>query len=87
MRVRHIIAVPQKPGSEEQPVAFCGEVAPVSVGCTCSVLRCQPCLRERRRYHQWLRQVAQGTVCPECGGPLFHQGGCAYCRECGWERC
>ena len=87
MVVRHIIAVPSSPSSERPAVAFCGVVAPVSAGCTCSAPRCQSCLAARRRYHQWLAQVAQGVACPQCGGPVFHQGGCAYCRECGWERC
>jgi ribonucleoside-diphosphate reductase alpha chain len=25
--------------------------------------------------------------CPECGGILFHEGGCATCRDCGWSIC
>jgi hypothetical protein len=87
MSVRHIVAVPQPVGSERQAVAFCGAIAPVSPGCTTKAPICQLCKAERRAYHQWLRQVAQGVVCPACGGPVFHQGGCAYCRECGWERC
>jgi hypothetical protein len=87
MSVRHIVAVPQKPGSAEAPVAFCGAVAPVSPGCTTKAPICQLCKAERRRFHQWLAQVARGFRCPECGGPIVRASGCQFCRECGWERC
>ncbi len=26
-------------------------------------------------------------ACPECGGPVEHEGGCAICRNCGHTRC
>ncbi len=26
-------------------------------------------------------------ACPECGGPVEHEGGCAVCRNCGHTRC
>ena len=26
-------------------------------------------------------------VCPECGEPLTHQGGCDICTNCGWSKC
>lgn len=25
--------------------------------------------------------------CPECGGPLFPEGGCPFCPRCGWSKC
>jgi ribonucleoside-diphosphate reductase alpha chain len=25
--------------------------------------------------------------CPDCGGSLDHEGGCAVCRECGFSKC
>lgn len=27
------------------------------------------------------------TKCPECGGKLYHEGGCIQCKDCGWTRC
>ena len=27
------------------------------------------------------------TVCPECGAPLYHEGGCDVCKECGYSHC
>lgn len=26
-------------------------------------------------------------VCPECGGPVEHEGGCVICRGCGFSKC
>ncbi len=26
-------------------------------------------------------------VCPECGGPVEHEGGCVICRNCGFSKC
>jgi ribonucleoside-diphosphate reductase alpha chain len=28
-----------------------------------------------------------GSGCPECGGSLEHEGGCAICRSCGYSKC
>ncbi len=28
-----------------------------------------------------------GAVCPECGGVLEHESGCAICRGCGYSKC
>lgn len=25
--------------------------------------------------------------CIDCGAPLLHEGGCAYCHACGWSAC
>ena len=25
--------------------------------------------------------------CPECGGPVEHEGGCVICRSCGFSKC
>jgi ribonucleoside-diphosphate reductase alpha chain len=25
--------------------------------------------------------------CPECGGMMEHEGGCAVCRMCGFSKC
>ena len=26
-------------------------------------------------------------VCPECGEPIVHIGGCVQCPNCSWSRC
>lgn len=26
-------------------------------------------------------------ACPNCGGTVEHEGGCAVCHSCGWDRC
>lgn len=26
-------------------------------------------------------------TCPECGGPVEHEGGCVVCRSCGFSKC
>ena len=26
-------------------------------------------------------------ACPECGGAVEHEGGCAVCRNCGFTKC
>jgi ribonucleoside-diphosphate reductase alpha chain len=31
-------------------------------------------------------EVAQGA-CPDCGGVIEHEGGCAVCHVCGFSRC
>jgi ribonucleoside-diphosphate reductase alpha chain len=33
-----------------------------------------------------LVEVAQGA-CPDCGGAIEHEGGCAVCRTCGFSKC
>ena len=27
------------------------------------------------------------VVCPECGEPLDHEGGCDICKSCGYSHC
>lgn len=29
----------------------------------------------------------EGGGCPECGGPLDHESGCAVCKSCGYSKC
>ncbi len=31
--------------------------------------------------------VERGGACPECGGPIEHESGCAVCRTCGRSEC
>lgn len=26
-------------------------------------------------------------VCPQCGEPIVHEGGCDLCKNCGWSKC
>ena len=26
-------------------------------------------------------------ACPECGGMFIHEGGCIYCKDCGYSLC
>ena len=28
-----------------------------------------------------------GSACPECGGEMKYEGGCAICQNCGWGKC
>jgi ribonucleoside-diphosphate reductase alpha chain len=30
---------------------------------------------------------ANGGACPECGGPVEHEGGCLVCHACGYSEC
>ena len=30
---------------------------------------------------------APTEVCPECGEPIVHIGGCVQCPNCSWSRC
>ena len=34
-----------------------------------------------------LRFVSNGGACPECGGPVEHEGGCCVCHACGYSEC
>jgi uncharacterized Zn finger protein (UPF0148 family) len=29
----------------------------------------------------------ESDLCPDCGMPLFAEGGCYLCRYCGWCLC
>lgn len=31
--------------------------------------------------------VDADALCPECGSPMEHEGGCVICRKCGYSRC
>jgi ribonucleoside-diphosphate reductase alpha chain len=31
--------------------------------------------------------VSGGGACPECGGPIEHEGGCCVCHSCGYSEC
>ena len=31
--------------------------------------------------------VNSGGACPECGGPVEHEGGCCVCHSCGYSEC
>ena len=31
--------------------------------------------------------VINGGACPECGGPVEHEGGCSVCHACGYSEC
>ncbi len=33
------------------------------------------------------RFVSSGGACPECGGPIEHEGGCCVCHACGYSEC
>lgn len=30
---------------------------------------------------------SNGGACPDCGGPVEHEGGCCVCRACGYSEC
>lgn len=31
--------------------------------------------------------VSNGGACPDCGGPVEHEGGCSVCHSCGYSEC
>ena len=31
--------------------------------------------------------ISNGGACPECGGPVEHEGGCCVCHSCGFSEC
>ncbi|MHB1398271.1 MAG: vitamin B12-dependent ribonucleotide reductase [Trichloromonadaceae bacterium] len=33
------------------------------------------------------RFTSNGGACPECGGPVEHEGGCCVCHSCGFSEC
>lgn len=33
------------------------------------------------------KEEIKGEVCPDCGGTLVREGGCIYCKDCGYSRC
>ena len=34
-----------------------------------------------------VEDVRDKVLCPECGSPLTHEGGCVICKSCGWSKC
>lgn len=34
-----------------------------------------------------VKTVNNGGACPECGGPVEHEGGCCVCHACGYSEC
>ncbi|SHI43156.1 ribonucleoside-diphosphate reductase class II [Malonomonas rubra DSM 5091] len=34
-----------------------------------------------------MQHVTNGGACPECGGPVEHEGGCCVCHACGYSEC
>lgn len=32
-------------------------------------------------------ESSPANKCPECGGELYHEGGCIQCKDCGWSKC
>ena len=32
-------------------------------------------------------KTSSNEICPECGEPLFFEGGCNICKNCGWSKC
>ena len=39
------------------------------------------------RHWNWRQKAAERGACPECGGIVEHEGGCAVCRVCGYSEC
>lgn len=33
------------------------------------------------------QDLIMSGVCPECGEPIIHEGGCVDCKSCGWSKC
>ena len=34
-----------------------------------------------------LSHANNGGACPDCGGPVEHEGGCCVCHVCGFSEC
>jgi ribonucleoside-diphosphate reductase alpha chain len=43
-------------------------------------------LSEKEKEDEDAEKISQG-ICPECGEPLVHEGGCIVCKSCGWSKC
>ena len=37
--------------------------------------------------HSKEEKVMLYGACPDCGGAVEHEGGCAVCRDCGFTKC
>ena len=44
-------------------------------------------LTQERQEEEPTSVVHEGNLCPECGEPLVHEGGCDVCRNCGYSHC
>lgn len=44
-------------------------------------------LKNNGKYEKVEREAFSSGACPECGGPLEHEGGCVVCRVCSYSEC
>jgi ribonucleoside-diphosphate reductase alpha chain len=58
------------------------------------VLSCADAVAQAIEYHRRDKDpeykavvVLKKGACPDCGGVIEHEGGCAFCRECGYSEC
>ncbi len=43
--------------------------------------------RTQKHKPELLNKKFNFPVCPECGEPIVHEGGCDICKNCGWSKC
>ncbi|MBE0597080.1 MAG: vitamin B12-dependent ribonucleotide reductase [Desulfuromonadales bacterium] len=44
-------------------------------------------MRDRLEENPAAAHTQNGGACPECGGPVEHEGGCCVCHACGYSEC
>lgn len=44
-------------------------------------------LKNNGNYEKIEKEVFTSGACPDCGGPLEHEGGCVVCRVCSYSEC